>query len=325
MRAFTGLLLVVAVCVPVSGEEATGDLQVTCWPGYRIYLDGAFAGVTTPEEDGRYLRDVAAGEHTVRVEKLGHEPQTMTVLVPAGGAVELKVEALEALEPASVAAPTESPAPVPSDETTTVDVPVAAAAAAGTAVALGERTVPDEVTPPTSTVPETAEATAAEASETRTASAVTAEATAATATAAVVQGVPEPQPAPDTVEPSAADIVVPRVVEVQDVMFAYRVRGAALDGDSTVAITRERGGPRTPVMAFLCHDPGECYGQTKATFPPGDYRFRVTFRAGKRDGFKHDAFLELETEAGRTYLLDVRFDALEASACTVAAHDATPP
>jgi hypothetical protein len=104
-------------------------------------------------------------------------------------------------------------------------------------------------------------------------------------------------------------------------MFVYRVRGAALDGDATVAINRERGGPRAPVLAFLCSDPGECLDQTGATYPPGSYRFRVSFRRPGPDGrhgspaFSHEMFQDLDARSGAAYLVDVVYDDDSVAAC----------
>jgi len=59
------------------------DIQVTCEPGLRVYLDGAFVGTSNSKEDGLFLADVAEGPHTIRVEKDGFEPQVFQVQVPA--------------------------------------------------------------------------------------------------------------------------------------------------------------------------------------------------------------------------------------------------
>ena len=55
------LLLGIATFVVSSGAFAQeGDLQITCPPGFRIYLDGRFMGLSTVAEDGKYLSSIAA-------------------------------------------------------------------------------------------------------------------------------------------------------------------------------------------------------------------------------------------------------------------------
>jgi len=67
------------------------DIQVTCEPGLRIYLDAALKGTSTAKEDGLFLANVPEGPHTIRVEKDGFEPQVFQVQVPALP-IQVKVE-----------------------------------------------------------------------------------------------------------------------------------------------------------------------------------------------------------------------------------------
>jgi hypothetical protein len=62
---------------------SAGDIQVTCEPGLRVYLDGALKGTSNAREDGLFLARVPEGPHTIRVEKDGFEPQVVEVKVPA--------------------------------------------------------------------------------------------------------------------------------------------------------------------------------------------------------------------------------------------------
>jgi len=64
------LLLIVTAATLVSA----GDIQVTCEPGLRIYLDGTFVGTSSAREDGLVLTNVPEGPHTIRVEKAGFTP-----------------------------------------------------------------------------------------------------------------------------------------------------------------------------------------------------------------------------------------------------------
>jgi len=102
-----GLVALICLSAIQAPAEETGDLQVTCWPGHRVYVDSVFAGLTDEAQDGLYLKALAAGEHEIRVEKLGREPASYTVLIPAGGVIELQVGPLQA-----VASPPPSAPPV---------------------------------------------------------------------------------------------------------------------------------------------------------------------------------------------------------------------
>jgi hypothetical protein len=84
-----------AAVLLASSVAAAGGLMVTCWPGHTVSVDGAEVGVTTVEQDGLLLMDVAPGVRSVRVERDGFMPFEATVEVPDTGLVELKVPRLE--------------------------------------------------------------------------------------------------------------------------------------------------------------------------------------------------------------------------------------
>lgn len=71
--------------------EFGGDVQITCKPGLRIYLDGNFVGKSNTSEDGKYLSNLLPGIHTIRVEKAGFAPKTFRVKVISNKAIEIKV------------------------------------------------------------------------------------------------------------------------------------------------------------------------------------------------------------------------------------------
>jgi hypothetical protein len=75
LRSFVALLIVAAAPV------FAGDIQVTCEPGLKVYLDGALAGTSNAREDGLVLTGVPEGPHTIRVEKPGFMPLTFQVVV----------------------------------------------------------------------------------------------------------------------------------------------------------------------------------------------------------------------------------------------------
>jgi len=85
--------LCVVFVVSVSTVSLAGDIQVSCEPNLRIYLDGKLLGVSIEKEDGLFLRDVRNGTHTIRVERDGFLPQSIEVDV-ADAPIEVKVEKL---------------------------------------------------------------------------------------------------------------------------------------------------------------------------------------------------------------------------------------
>ena len=57
------------VFLGVAASAAAGDLWINCAPGFDIFLDGEFMGVSKPSENGKRLPGLSSGEHTIRIEK----------------------------------------------------------------------------------------------------------------------------------------------------------------------------------------------------------------------------------------------------------------
>ncbi|MBP1621613.1 MAG: hypothetical protein H6Q02_2380, partial [Acidobacteria bacterium] len=49
------LRLCLALLVLVAAPLSANDIQVTCEPGLRVYLDGALKGTSNAREDGLFL------------------------------------------------------------------------------------------------------------------------------------------------------------------------------------------------------------------------------------------------------------------------------
>lgn len=64
-----------AVCAFLAATASATDLQILCPEGARVRLDGADMGVCREVEAGRYLSDLAPGEHVVEVFVPGAEAQ----------------------------------------------------------------------------------------------------------------------------------------------------------------------------------------------------------------------------------------------------------
>jgi hypothetical protein len=72
---FFCLLMSVAVV------SSAGDIQISCEPGFQIYLDDKFKGTSNALEDGLFLASVPPGAHTIRVEKEGFQPKNIRIEV----------------------------------------------------------------------------------------------------------------------------------------------------------------------------------------------------------------------------------------------------
>jgi hypothetical protein len=71
--------LVAALVIAVAAPLHAADIEVRCEPGLRIFVDGELAGVSTAEDDGLHVADIAEGVHLLRIEKEGFLSQTFTV------------------------------------------------------------------------------------------------------------------------------------------------------------------------------------------------------------------------------------------------------
>jgi hypothetical protein len=297
----------VLVSLPLcAAPTEVGDLQVTCRPGYRLYIDGAFVGLTVSEEDGRYLRGVASGRHVLRVEKLGFEPRELQVDVPSGGAVEVKVGELAPEGGPPAPTDTSSPPPgaaAPTPEATRREVGPPVAAVATPPVADAARDSGEVAAAPPALPPDDSSAPAV---------------------ATAGPGPPMPVALPSPAVTMAAEVG-------RGVGFTYRAAGAALSGidapRSSVSIYRERGGPRSPALIFLCSGEARCEERTKEPLEPGRYLFRVTFRSwaegsrGEEPLFGKDMRVEIEARPGHTYVIAATYAATTADACRVAVEE----
>jgi cell division septation protein DedD len=64
-------VILLVVFLGIAASAATGDLWINCAPGFDIFLDGEFMGVSEPSENGKRLPGLSSGEHTIRIEKDG--------------------------------------------------------------------------------------------------------------------------------------------------------------------------------------------------------------------------------------------------------------
>src|SRR6185436_594091 len=74
---FAGVALVAVALVGVAA--AATDLQILCSDGAHVRLDGADAGTCREVEEGRFLRDLAPGEHVVEVAVPGRDFQRFEI------------------------------------------------------------------------------------------------------------------------------------------------------------------------------------------------------------------------------------------------------
>jgi hypothetical protein len=315
------LLLLVALA-GLAGAQETGALQVTCRPGVRVYLDGDFVGLTTADEDGLYLRGVAAGGHEVRLEKLGFEPMELEVEVRPGRATELRVGDLTPAGAATGAAP--PPAPIVAPAATAPPAPTSAPppapapspAPATTAVPAALPVVASPPPPPAPVAPVVVAAPAERPP---------APAPVATQPPTLVT---TPPPAATPVAAVSTVVLSRSTRPASDVTFAYRASGAAAGEGRSIAIWRERGGPKAPVLVLTCNDSAGCEQLTSPRFPPGAYRFRVVFSRTQGEGskavvlFRHEVSVEVETKSDTAYLVEAVFGADDPARCTATVREA---
>jgi hypothetical protein len=86
-------------------SAGTGDLQVTCDPGVRIFVDNVFKGVSKESDGGLFIPDLTPGSHTVKAIKKGLQPYEKEVVVKESVAVEVVIKFAEALEKAVPVSP----------------------------------------------------------------------------------------------------------------------------------------------------------------------------------------------------------------------------
>lgn len=342
-----------AAILAVASAAAAGGLMVTCWPDHRVLVDGVEVGITTVQQDGLLLTDVAPGVRVVRVERHGFEPYEAEVDVPESGLAELKVPQLRPVhgvlrvtgevgwrvyldgqlmglttddgfelsqvEPGSHTVRLEKLGRDPVETTVEVTGGEAAEVVAGSSTS----PAPSPASPrqaPSASAPEAAAATGA---------------TAGGQEVGEVTGIRmaevEPSDAVVADEVDAAEVfgdtdVLSQQPQLANIVFGYRARGSAIAAGGAVTVTRERGGPKSPVMVFWCQGEPTCTRRTKASFEGGDYRFRVSCRVDEeRATDAHDVFVELDAKSDHVYLVDVVWDGDGRQPCTASIVDVSRP
>ncbi len=348
-----GPVAIALAAVLVTGSlAAAGGLMVTCWPDHNVFVDGVEVGVTTVEQDGLLLMDVAPGVRVVRVEREGFEPYEAEIEVPESGLAELKVPRLRTahgivrvtgevgwrvyvdgqlvglttadglelshVEPGSHTVRLEKLGRDPVESTVEVT--------GGGAVEVSTGGSVSPSAPVRGPDPDTGAASTA------------ATAAAATAGAKEVGEVTgsrrvEVEPADAVIgdEVDAAEVfgdsdALSQQPQLANIVFGYRARGNAIAAGGAVTVTRERGGPKSPVMVFWCQGEPTCTRRTKASFEAGDYRFRVSCRVDEeRAADAHDVFVQLAAKSDHVYLVDVVWDGDGRQPCTASIVDVSRP
>lgn len=81
MKALMAAVLLAAV----SAAEPPGRLLVRIAPGFEVFVDGVSAGLSSAEEGGKLVKDLAAGKHRVLVRSAdGREASFDASIVPGG-------------------------------------------------------------------------------------------------------------------------------------------------------------------------------------------------------------------------------------------------
>jgi hypothetical protein len=101
------------VCAAALRADSGGDIQITCEPDVRIWLNEDFKGKTTVDDNGLYIEHLPPGKYTIKAAKTGYQLVHQMVEVKPGETVEvrltfsspgMRVEDLthEKLEPATI-------------------------------------------------------------------------------------------------------------------------------------------------------------------------------------------------------------------------------
>ncbi|MBI4843838.1 MAG: SUMF1/EgtB/PvdO family nonheme iron enzyme [Nitrospirae bacterium] len=70
---------------------ATGDLQVTCEPDVRIFIDNVFKGITNADDNGLFIEGLAPGGHTLKAVKTNYTPIIKDIYITTNKAVEVVI------------------------------------------------------------------------------------------------------------------------------------------------------------------------------------------------------------------------------------------
>ncbi len=82
------VLIIWAPCVAI----AAGDIQITCEPGIRIWLNNDFKGKTTIDDNGIFIEGLSQGNYIIKAAKTGFNPLRKTVNVLDGQTIEVKIK-----------------------------------------------------------------------------------------------------------------------------------------------------------------------------------------------------------------------------------------
>jgi len=85
------ILLPLMICFPPS-LYAGGDIQITCEPGVRIWLNDQFMGKTTADDFGMFVENLRSGEYVLKAAKSGFKPFRKSVEVVDLKTIEVRIE-----------------------------------------------------------------------------------------------------------------------------------------------------------------------------------------------------------------------------------------
>ena len=83
-------LALLVICIP-GVVLASGDIQITCEPGIRIWIDDDLKGKTRSDENGMYIEGLSPGTYSIKAVKTGFIPETKRVNVQNGRTIEVKI------------------------------------------------------------------------------------------------------------------------------------------------------------------------------------------------------------------------------------------
>ena len=91
IKSFILVAVISLFAMPILGNAATGDIQVSCESGVRIFIDNHFKGVTNDSDSGLFVEGLAPGRHTLKAIKKGFDPYEKNISITANKAIEIKI------------------------------------------------------------------------------------------------------------------------------------------------------------------------------------------------------------------------------------------
>ncbi|MBU0994975.1 MAG: SUMF1/EgtB/PvdO family nonheme iron enzyme [Proteobacteria bacterium] len=92
MKYYPNILFITIFSVACVLAAGGGDIQITCEPDIRIWVNDNFKGKTTADDGGMFIESLTPGNYKIKAVKSGFEPVIKDIYVPRGETVEVKIK-----------------------------------------------------------------------------------------------------------------------------------------------------------------------------------------------------------------------------------------